>query len=143
MDIADTFKTKKELSEKVKILDTKNLYTLSFNLVTKKNSSSESQEKNKRLLKSLLQAIDFINTNPAQAKKIVMTSLDLQKDFIDWVWQDYIYSLSLNHSLLLTLEDEARWAIKSGLTTQTTIPDYQAFIDSKALSEVDNRAVAF
>lgn len=137
------YKIKKELGEKVIILNTKNLYTLSFNLITKNNDGSNKNETNKKLLKALKQAIIFINTNPKKAKKILIDRLKLDQDFIDWVLPDYIYSLSLNSSLLLNIEDQARWAIQSGVTQLKTIPNYKKLMDAEALIVIDERAVSF
>jgi len=90
----------------------------------------------------LQQAIIFINTNPKKAKKILIDRLKLDQGFIDWVLPDYIYSLSLNSSLLLNIEDQARWAIQSGVTQLKTIPNYKKLIDAEALIFIDERAVS-
>jgi hypothetical protein len=43
--------------------------------------------------------------------------------------------------LLITLEDEARWAIKNNLTSATEVPNYLDYIYFDALDEVKPEAV--
>ena len=61
---------------------------------------------------------------------------------IDRFPEDFIFELSLDQSLVMTLEDEARWAINSKLTDIEEVPNYIDYIDMSALQEVNPEAVS-
>lgn len=128
------------LSDDVKVHDTKNLNTLSFNLVSKKPDSLLI-EKAKCVLTGLSLAIDYIALYPEKSQQIVMNELGLKPEFIQWVWPDYIFKLSLNQSLVLSIKAQAVWAVESGMTEQKELPNFNQFIDSRAMLQVDPRAV--
>jgi NitT/TauT family transport system substrate-binding protein len=52
-----------------------------------------------------------------------------------------MFELSLDQSLLINTEDEARWAIKNNLIDKTEIPNYLDYIYIDALEEVKPEAV--
>ena len=56
-------------------------------------------------------------------------------------WDEFVFELSLDQSLLISLEDEARWAIKNNLTDKKEIPNFFNFIYTQALEEVKPEAV--
>ena len=57
------------------------------------------------------------------------------------MWSRNQLALSLDQSLILAMEDEARWMMRSGLTTETTVPDFAAYVYSEALQDVKPEAV--
>ncbi len=73
-----------------------------------------------RFLKSLAEAEEYVITHPTEAKAIVQKRLNLSAEYMDTVWQQNQFTLSLDQSLILAMEDEARWMIKNNLTTEKT-----------------------
>ena len=67
--------------------------------------------------------------------------LNLSDAYIDTVWKQNQFSVSLDMSLVTTMEDEGRWMINNNLTTEKTIPNYQNYIYTKGLEEVKPNAV--
>ena len=128
-----------KLGGQAKVLNTRNLYTLTFNLVGKKmqtyNPSSEC------VLSALNKSINFIAANPSAAQQILKSKLHLDDNFMQWVWQDYLFKLSLNRSLIMNLESQARWAIDSELVANKNMPNYVSFIDDRLLKQVKPLAV--
>jgi NitT/TauT family transport system substrate-binding protein len=94
-----------------------------------------------RFLKALNQAEDYIINHPAEAKAIVQKRLNYTDAFIATVWPEHQFSLSLDQSLLIAMNDEARWMISNNLTSEKTIPDYSVFIYTKGLEEVKPESV--
>lgn len=128
------------LKEEIRIHDTKNLNTLSFNLVSKK-ADDLIVEKAKCVLEGLNKAINFISSNPKKSKRIVMDELNLSTSFIDWVWPDYIFKLSLNQSLILNIRSQALWAMESATEEVNNRVVFSNLVDSRALSQVYPEAV--
>lgn len=57
------------------------------------------------------------------------------------IWDDYVFKLSLEQSLLTTLEDQARWTIKNGFTEKTKVPNYLGYLYLDALKGIGPEAV--
>ena len=94
-----------------------------------------------RFLKSLFQAEDFIINHPADAKAIVKNQLNLTDAYIGKVWSQNQFSLSLDQSLLLTMQDEAIWLISNHLTNTTTVPNFINYVYEDGLKSVKPGAV--
>ncbi len=53
------------------------------------------------------------------------------------MWKELELAIKLEQSLLISLEDEARWAIKNNLVEGTTIPNYLKFIYLDSLKSLN------
>jgi NitT/TauT family transport system substrate-binding protein len=95
----------------------------------------------KRFLKSLAQAEEYLNLNPTAAKAILRKRLNYDDVFTEIIWRENQFSLSLDQSLILAMEDEARRMIQSGLTTEKQVPDFLEYIYTKGLEAVKPGAV--
>lgn len=95
----------------------------------------------KRLLNSLLQAEDYLVRNPNKAKSIVQERLDVDDAYIEDVWSRNQFAVTLEQSLILALEDQARWMIKNHVTTETAVPDFSNYIHVDGLKEAKPEAV--
>jgi NitT/TauT family transport system substrate-binding protein len=95
----------------------------------------------KRVLTSLNQADQYMETNPAEAQAIVQKKLGYTSSYIDTVWPDNQFSLSLDQSLISAMEDESRWEIANNMTNATVVPDFRNCIYTKGLDEVKPDAV--
>ncbi len=79
--------------------------------------------------------------NRKESIEIIAKRHDLDKENLKNEWDDYIFELSLYQSLLITLEAEARWAIKTGLVNKKEVPNYLNSIYLNALNEVKPQAL--
>jgi len=134
------YQSAKQLGDDVMVHDTKNLNTLSFNLISKQADNYD-VEKAKCVLEALNTAIDYIALHPKKAQKIVINELGLAPDFISWVWPDYIFKLALNQSLLLSIKSQAIWINETQMMNLKNIPNINDFLDSRAMLQVDPLAV--
>ena len=96
----------------------------------------------KRFLKSLAQAEDFLIRNPAAAKAIVQEWLKSDTVFTEKIWSENQFYLSLDLSLIIAMEDEARWMIANGLTSEEQVPDFLNYIYEDGLKAVKPEAVS-
>ena len=94
-----------------------------------------------RLLKSLDQAEQYSIDHPGIAKAIVQKRLNYSDAYMATVWQDNRYSLSLDQSLLIAMNDEGRWMMANNLTTEKILPFFRDYIYTKGLEEVNPEAV--
>ncbi len=117
------------------------IYSQTFNLVATQEFISKNPETVKKLLRALVKAEEFVRKNPAEAQKIVSASRKIDIDLIGEIWDGNNFSVSLDQSLVLALEDESRWAIQGGLTKETKVPNYLDYIYIDGLSSVKPEAV--
>jgi ABC-type nitrate/sulfonate/bicarbonate transport system substrate-binding protein len=95
----------------------------------------------RRLLTSLSQAEDYLFDNPAEARAIVRKRLNLDAAYMESVWSQNQFSLSLDESLILAMEDEARWMIQNNLTAEKHVPNFLDYIHEDALKAIKPAAV--
>jgi NitT/TauT family transport system substrate-binding protein len=94
-----------------------------------------------RFWKSLAEAEEFLARHPNEAKAIVQKRLNYDDAYIETVWPQYTFSLSLDQPLIFAMEDEARWMISNKLTTEKQVPDFLDYIYEDGLKAVRLEAV--
>ncbi len=92
-------------------------------------------------LKSLLRAEEFTINQPAQAKEIVKKALNFTDEYVETVWKQNAFALTLDQSLLLAMQDEARWLRNNHLTNATSVPNFLNYIYTDGLEAVKPEAV--
>jgi ABC-type nitrate/sulfonate/bicarbonate transport system substrate-binding protein len=93
-----------------------------------------------RLIKSIVQAEQYLETHPEQAKAIIQRRLQYEEVYFNQVWGEHDFSLSLDQSLILGMEDQARWMISDNQTLKNTMPDFLDHIYIDALKAVKPEA---
>ena len=94
-----------------------------------------------RFLRALLKAEEFVTNDPAEAKMIVKQRLNFSDAYMETVWRQNQFSLSLDQSVILAMESEARWLISNDLSNETVIPDFRDFVYIKGLVSVKPQSV--
>jgi ABC-type nitrate/sulfonate/bicarbonate transport system substrate-binding protein len=89
-----------------------------------------------RFLKSLSQAQSYSLNNPTRAQGIVQKQINITSSLMAEKWSSHQFSLSLDQSLVATMEDEMRWMITNHLTNQTQVPDFLKYIYVDGLNSV-------
>ena len=117
------------------------IYTLRFNLVASKEFVRRHPERVTKMLRALLKAEEFAARNPQDAQRLVAGFCGMDLQTVSELWEANTYRLSLEQGLLLSLEDEAQWAVASGVTRQRTIPNYLEFVYLDGLHSVAPEAV--
>ena len=120
-------------------LPSSGLYRFTYNLVSRNDFIKSHKEALVRLMNGIDLANDFIHHNNEEAKNLVGSWLE--KPVQDIPLDIFDFQLTLDQTLLLTLEDEARWAIQNKLTDKTKIPNYLDYIYFDALEKVKPEAV--
>ncbi len=94
-----------------------------------------------RFLKSLAQAEEYAIRNPAEAKAIVQKLLNMDAAYMETVWSQNQFSLTLDQSLILAMEDEARWMIRNNLTSEKAVPNFLDYIYVDGLKAIKPESV--
>jgi len=94
-----------------------------------------------RFLTSLAEAEEFVAENPDEAMRVIREKLDLDSEYMDVVRVQNSFTLSLDQSLIIAMEDEARWMIRSQLTSMTAVPDFSDYVYTDSLEQLKPDAV--
>ncbi len=92
-------------------------------------------------LRALSQAETFTVNHPAEAKIIVKQQMNFTDTYMETVWAQNQYALSLDPALIQAMESEARWLISNNLTNQTVIPDFTNYVYINGLASVKPESV--
>ena len=87
----------------------------------------------RKLLRALLRAEQLARSDPERARRLVAARLDISQSALASSWPDFELEVSLDQALLTSMEDQARWAIESGLTERRAMPNYLEFIHTAGL----------
>ena len=90
----------------------------------------------RRLAQALVAAEGRVLQDPREAQETLVRWTGLSLDAVQGTWADNDFTVNLNHSLMLGLEETARWLIRQGRTPATTIPDFLDLIDFGPLESV-------
>ncbi len=134
-------KATKSLGDNAIILPSDVGYEATFNLVSMNGYIENNPELIKKIIKALAKAKEFITNNREESINIIALRLETDREDIDKLWDGYKFGLSLSQTLILTLEDVARWSIRSNFTNKTEVPNYMDYIYMDALEEVKPEAV--
>lgn len=113
-----------------------NLYTENFLLAGRASYVAQNQDALRRVMRAILKAEEFGSRHPAAAKRLLAASLPIAPDIVGECWNESRFRVSLDQSLLISLEEETRWALRHRLGSGKNMPNYLDFIDSRALTAV-------
>ena len=112
-----------------------------WNLVSTTDWTKKHSNILRRLMKSLVQAEDYIASHQDEAKAIVRKRMKFDDRYMEIIWPRYQFALSLDLSLITAMEDEARWMIRSKMTTAKKVPDFANYIYADGLKGIKPEAV--
>jgi len=87
----------------------------------------------RKLVRALLKAEQFNRSEPEQALAIVAQRLNLDATALRHSWEDLGFRVNLLQSQLVTLEDEARWAMERGQVRAGPVPNFLSHLYLDAL----------
>jgi NitT/TauT family transport system substrate-binding protein len=116
-------------------------YIESYNLVGRRAVLTRRDDAMARLLRAIERAEGFIVAEPAAAQAILREQLKLDQNFVDWVWRGLTFRLSLDQSLLSTMEGEVRWAQREGHVAEGARPNVLTLVHPGPLRAVKASAV--
>lgn len=125
-----------QLGAKAVVFYDPQIYTETFNIAAMQDFVRQNPQTVTRFLRGLIQAEDFVASHPVQAQDIVAAAIKVDKELVKEVWNAFSYQVRLDQTLLITLEDETRWAMKNKLTDKTVMPNYADFIHVDSLKAV-------
>ncbi len=112
-----------------------------FNYVTRRDFPQQRALTAQRLLRATQRAIEWERTHHQEAVAIAARRLKMDEKVLEALWSNYRHVITLDQALIISLEGEARWAIRNGLSGGGTVPNYLEFLDTSSLDAVMPGAV--
>ncbi|HJW04500.1 MAG TPA: ABC transporter substrate-binding protein [Azospira sp.] len=119
----------------------KEIYTETFNVAVQQEFVQKHPEVVRSFLRALLKAEKFVKEHREEAQSILHAATKTDPALIQTVWDAFNYQLNLDQTLVITLEDETRWAMKQHLVEQAPMPNYLDYIHTESLRAVKPDAV--
>lgn len=117
------------------------IYTETFLLAGGTAYVRENKELVLRVLRAMLKAEEFASRHPAEARAMLSVSLNFAPDLLRDIWSESSFRVSLEHSLLINLEEETRWALRHGLVPDAQMPNYLERVEFGPLRALKPEAV--
>ncbi|MYM73400.1 ABC transporter substrate-binding protein, partial [Duganella sp. FT134W] len=112
------------------------VYQSIYNMVALAGYLRQQPQTAVRLLRALDQGEQFCRRHPQQAMAFLAGLSPAGRAAVLAAWPAHHFGLELDQSLLLALEDQARWAIKNGLGASRQVPNFLDYVATDALQAV-------
>ena len=117
------------------------IYSDIFCLSTTPEFAERRPEAVRRALRALLRAETFARENAVESRGLVVRAISMDPAFLEKLWGTLLLRVTLDQTLLVSLEDQTRWAVKGGLAPGNTKPDFLEVIRPEFLRSVKPEAV--
>ncbi len=123
------------------ILPQPEIYRTTFNFAVMKSFAKDHPGILKKFLRAINKAAVFLKDNKEKAQEIIIESFKLDKDTVHTAWNDFVFDISLDQSLLVSWDEIARWTIKNKFVESRKLPNYLNFIYLDALDAVKPESI--
>jgi NitT/TauT family transport system substrate-binding protein len=129
---------RKALGESALLLDTKGIYSETFNIVVTRPYLDANGPLVQKFLRALLDAEAFAKANPDEAIATVADVVGMKSDELKAIWPDYVYRVRIDDQLLGILKLHAAWRLDSGNHPPGAVmPDFTKVLALEPLRSVD------
>ncbi len=132
---------KDKLGDQSVVFETPEIYNQVDLVLTNSHMVKNKAPTIEKLILSLLAAESFIKKHPEQSIALIAQRLGVAEAEIAEIWPTVLLQVSMDQSLLLLLENQARWAIARGVTEEQAIPNYLEHFYLDALKTIKPQAV--
>jgi NitT/TauT family transport system substrate-binding protein len=136
-----TQKAKELLGDNAIELEGSEILRTNGHFATMKRFDQEHQQILQKFLRALDQATTFIKNEREKSQEIAAASLNLSRDTMNAAWDEIVFEIFLDQSLLVGWDDIARWAIENELTNKKELPNYFYYICLDALEAVKPKSI--
>ena len=136
-----TQKARQLLGDNAIELPSSEIYRTTFSFATMKSFSKEHPEMLERLLRALDKAAVFTRKDREKAQEIIAGSFNLDRSTVRAAWDDFVFGIFLDQSLLAGWDEIARWAITNKFIDKKKIPNYLNYICPDALGAVKPESI--
>jgi NitT/TauT family transport system substrate-binding protein len=130
------------LGETAIVIGDNTISLTTINIVAAAGTGRRRPDATRRMLAAIVRATAFIHADPDRASRVVAQVLGLSESTVRADLVPANFTVALNQSLIILLEDQARWAIKRRLVEAREVPNFLELISADALATVRPEAVS-
>ena len=131
----------KKLGDNAVTFTSEGLYTWAWNLAATREFVTGNPKVIEKALRAAVRAQKFIQERPTEARKIVAAHIGMDMALLEELWDAFHFRVSLEQWLLVSMENQAKWAIGRKLTDAKEVPNYLESVHFGALESVKPDAV--
>jgi NitT/TauT family transport system substrate-binding protein len=125
---------------KLHVLEFPRLYTAYACIVTMQKTIDNQPEILVKGLRALMEAVEFIHKEPEKAIALAAKKTQMDFEIAKKEWQQIHYGIELNPKIIRDMEEQAQWAIDTGLTRPgTKMPDFSGVVVVPTILEMAKR----
>jgi ABC-type nitrate/sulfonate/bicarbonate transport system substrate-binding protein len=129
------------LGDKALVLDDPDIYTMTWNIIATQDFIRNDPGTIEKFLHAAVRANEFISKEPGQTRTVVSRYVETDDPFFEKEWKDFAFSVELDQSLVLNLEDQARWFLKREIGGDRKPPNFLDLLYTDGLSKIRPEAV--
>jgi len=129
--------SQRSLGPKLVVFSEAGLCHSNFLLMAMQDSLKRQPEKAERLLRALRKIEHYLEAHPEVLVRLLVETQGFAEEDARRLAADYRFQVNLPRVLLLTLEDNARWALDNGFSTGKRIPSFSDFFEPAPLRRLD------
>jgi NitT/TauT family transport system substrate-binding protein len=111
-------------------------YTETFNVIGRRDFLERHSKAIEKLVRAILKAEQFNRSRPEEALNLVAEWLKIDVESMRLTWKNFNFEVDLRQSQLITLEEEARWAIARGYAKKGSVLNFLPHLYLDALLAV-------
>ena len=94
-----------------------------------------------RFIQALVDAEEFATNNKTEALNLIARHFNYDDAYMRAIMPKFKFTVSFDQAMLISMEDQARWAMQNKLTDKTAIPKYRDYMYIDALKKIKPDAV--
>lgn len=134
----------KTLGDSARQLDTKGVYSETFNIVVMKPYLAKNEVLMEKFLAAMIDAETWMNAHPKEAIATIAKSVGMKDEDLAAIWTHYVYHVTLDDKQIGILKTHAEWRLESGNHPPgAAMPDFLKVVDPRPLQKVDPARVTY
>ncbi|CAN5398687.1 NrtA/SsuA/CpmA family ABC transporter substrate-binding protein [soil metagenome] len=135
---------KKVMGADVAEIDTKGIYSETFNIVVMKDYLEKNGQLLENFLAAMIDAETWMKANPEDAITVVAKTVGIKREDLAPIWADYFYRVTLDDRQIDTLKTHAAWRLETGNHPPgATMPDFLKVFAPGPLRKLDASRVTY
>lgn len=149
IDAMDTWEphisnAKKALGAAVAEIDTKGVYSETFNIVVMRSYLEKNKVLMEKFIAAMIDAEKWMKANRDDAITVVAQAVGMKREDLAALWDGFIYNVVLDDKQIGILKTHAAWRLESGNHPPgATMPDFLKVIEDGPLKKVDPTRVTY
>jgi ABC-type nitrate/sulfonate/bicarbonate transport system substrate-binding protein len=128
----------KAMGGKAKVLDTKGVYTETFNVLVMQDYLKGNKDTIAKVFKAFLDADEFIQANQQESIDILSRVVGMERKTVEGTWPNFDYKMALDDAVLGVLNAHAQWRLDTGNHPPgvSEVPDFKKWIFPEVMKSV-------